>query len=300
MEYIENLANNYPQLNKPIELDIIIEGGLFNGMYSCGALLLIKQLERKKYFRVNRISGASIGSIMGYYYFTDTVNEFAKDFIDLRSSFQKDVHFHKIEEIATNNLNKLDESKLELLNDKLFITYVKNGEETTQQHFESRDDLKRAILKSIQIPYLTCNSFFREYGDDKYLDGGVPFIFNERTYKRDKYILYLNNSSVKTMFTVKNEINAHGRILEGALDAHNFFLHKNRGFLCSYIHEWNTHDFVVLRLKQLMYKLLIVVCWFFYKNHDLFVYYFDKIYFFQEINSVFKNFIKDFILLKCL
>ena len=82
MEYIENLANNYPQLNKPIELDIIIEGGLFNGMYSCGALLLIKQLERKKYFRVNRISGASIGSIMGYYYFTDTVNEFAKDFQD--------------------------------------------------------------------------------------------------------------------------------------------------------------------------------------------------------------------------
>ena len=42
MEYIENLANNYPELNKPIELDIIIEGGLFNGMYSCGALLLIK------------------------------------------------------------------------------------------------------------------------------------------------------------------------------------------------------------------------------------------------------------------
>ena len=55
MEYIENLANNYPEIDKPIQLDIIIEGGLFNGMYSCGALLLIKQLERKKYFQVGKI-----------------------------------------------------------------------------------------------------------------------------------------------------------------------------------------------------------------------------------------------------
>ena len=168
MEYIKNLSNNYPELNKPIELDIIIEGGLFNGMYSCGALLLIKELERKKYFKVNRISGASVGSIMGYYYFTDTIHELIDDFIKLRNSFQKNVNFHIIEEIATNHINELDKSKLNEINNKLFITYVKNGDETTQQYFESCDDLKRAILKSIQIPYLTCNSFFREYDKDKY------------------------------------------------------------------------------------------------------------------------------------
>jgi hypothetical protein len=300
MEYIENLANNYPELNKPIELDIIIEGGLFNGMYSCGALLLIKELEKKKYFKVNRISGASIGSIMGYYYFTDTIDDFTKDFIDLRDSFQKNVNFHKIEEITTTHLNKLDKLNLDLLNDKLFITYIKNGEETTQQYFESCDDLKRAILKSIQIPYLTSDSFFRVYDDDKYLDGGVPFIFNDRAYIKDKYVLYLNNSSLNTMFTVKNEVNAYGRILEGALDAHNFFLHKKIGVLCSYIHEWNTTNFIVLRLKQLMYKLLIVVCLFFHENRDLFVPCLNKLSFLKEIGSVLKKFMKDFILLKCL
>ena len=48
MKYIKNLASNYPARENPIELDVVIEGGAFNGLYITGCMLLLKELERKK------------------------------------------------------------------------------------------------------------------------------------------------------------------------------------------------------------------------------------------------------------
>ena len=47
MQYIKNLADNYPKLNNPINIDIVVEGGVFNGIYSTGALMLVKELEKR-------------------------------------------------------------------------------------------------------------------------------------------------------------------------------------------------------------------------------------------------------------
>jgi predicted acylesterase/phospholipase RssA len=223
MKYIDNLCENYKNINKTIDIDIIIEGGLFNGLYTAGSLFLIKKLEKKNYLRVNRISGASIGAILGFYYFCDILHEFPNDFLTIRDHFKKDLNLAKIEDIANEKIKNITKQKVDNLNSKLFITYVKNGEQITKNNYENKTDLKEALLKSIQIPYFTTNTFFRKYKNDNYLDGGVPFIFNEREFCENKYILYLNNSNIKTMFSIKNEQNAHSRILEGALDAHNFF-----------------------------------------------------------------------------
>ncbi len=50
---IENLID-FPSNHT---LDIVFEGGLFNGSYLIGALYYLKQLEEKKYIKINRISG---------------------------------------------------------------------------------------------------------------------------------------------------------------------------------------------------------------------------------------------------
>ena len=47
LNYIEKLADNFIIPDKPINIDIVIEGGCFNGLYSVGALLLIKELEKE-------------------------------------------------------------------------------------------------------------------------------------------------------------------------------------------------------------------------------------------------------------
>ena len=69
MDLIKNLADNYPKNKEPIEYNIILEGGAFNGIFSGGALMLIKELEKKHYLKVNKISGASVGALMGFLYF---------------------------------------------------------------------------------------------------------------------------------------------------------------------------------------------------------------------------------------
>ena len=42
---------------KPIVVDLIFEGGLFNGSYQLGFLSYIKKLEEKNIIKVKRISG---------------------------------------------------------------------------------------------------------------------------------------------------------------------------------------------------------------------------------------------------
>ena len=61
--YIENLASNYTIRDNPIAIDLVLDGGAFNGFYQLGSLKLIKQLEKKGYLKVNKISGVSVGSI---------------------------------------------------------------------------------------------------------------------------------------------------------------------------------------------------------------------------------------------
>ena len=53
MELINNLAENYPKNKEPLIYNVVLEGGAFNGIYSGGALILVKQLE--KHFQAQRV-----------------------------------------------------------------------------------------------------------------------------------------------------------------------------------------------------------------------------------------------------
>ena len=60
------LDDNQINLNfgeKPQRIDIVLGGGAFNGSYLIGALFFLKEMEKRNYIIVERISGCSIGSI---------------------------------------------------------------------------------------------------------------------------------------------------------------------------------------------------------------------------------------------
>ena len=61
--YIEQLLQNIPKQNVPYKLDIVFEGGSFNGLYGMGVLLFVKQMEKKGYVKIDRFSGASVGAL---------------------------------------------------------------------------------------------------------------------------------------------------------------------------------------------------------------------------------------------
>ena len=73
LQCIENLINKWKleQVVLPIQYDLILDGGAFNGSYTLGVLMYFKELTKKNYISIQRISGTSIGSIMGMLYIAD-------------------------------------------------------------------------------------------------------------------------------------------------------------------------------------------------------------------------------------
>jgi predicted acylesterase/phospholipase RssA len=57
-----------------LEIDLILDGGLFNGSYLVGALYFLKEMEKRNYIKINRVSSCSIGSIIGFLYFIDDLD----------------------------------------------------------------------------------------------------------------------------------------------------------------------------------------------------------------------------------
>ena len=66
-EYVNKLIENLPEETKKLQyIDLVLDGGIFNGSYLVGSLYFLKEMERRKYLKIARISGCSIGSIVAF------------------------------------------------------------------------------------------------------------------------------------------------------------------------------------------------------------------------------------------
>ena len=68
-DYLHTLIENLDKKNIPKEIDLILDGGAFNGAFQYGILLYIKELETLKLLNVDKISGCSVGALLGTLYF---------------------------------------------------------------------------------------------------------------------------------------------------------------------------------------------------------------------------------------
>tara|TARA_B100001094_G_scaffold332639_1_gene405603 strand:- start:2120 stop:3028 length:909 start_codon:yes stop_codon:yes gene_type:complete len=301
LDIIKKLADNFIIKEKSKDIDIVIEGGFLNGLYSLGALLLIKELENRKYFNVHRISGASVGSIMGFAYLSDSLLDIPNYFKKARYHFKKNMNLLIIKNIIEDHCISLTNEKFNFLKkDKLYISYTKNGIKKIRYRYKNKKELLDSILKSIHVPYLITGNYYHICGDNKYLDGGQPYIFNNRDTNDLRKILYLDNSNILTMFSAKSELNCHGRILEGALQCYNYLLKEKKGFLCSYLHKWNMYDYMCLRLKQISCFIIMYFVFFIEKYGSIIFSSLYKTEIYKMIKSFCKQCIIDFILYKFL
>ena len=63
--FIKTLIENIPEKHIQLELDLVLDGGAFNGVYMLGGLFYIKELETREKIKIKRVSGCSIGAILG-------------------------------------------------------------------------------------------------------------------------------------------------------------------------------------------------------------------------------------------
>jgi hypothetical protein len=179
------------------------------------------------------------------------------------TSFKKNKHVIFDEESLANIINiiekELPENILSIVNERLYITYydVLECKQIIKNNYTDVNDIFNTIKRSCFIPYITMDKLLE---DNKYIDGGTPYIFNkEEGVKR----LYINlcgiDKIIDSIVIKKDKINTH-RVLNGVLDIHDFFFRCKKTSMCSYVDNWSIIrkiEFKILKIK--IYSLCIFI-----------------------------------------
>jgi len=255
IKLIENLPDDIKNVNEPIKMDLVLDGGIFNGSYHVGALYFLKEMENRKYIKIERISGCSVGSIVGFLYFIDSLDLMPKLYDLINKEFRQTYNLKLITELKKHLSEHIPSDICERVNGRLYITYnnIKKGTKPVRSVYKDADDIINTIIKSSYIPYLIDGNVLYE---NKSVDGITPFIFKERENK----ILYLDlfgSDKLGNLLNVKNEKSNYHRILSGLLDIHSFFIKKSNTPMCSYVNDWSYSNICFNHIKTIIERICI-------------------------------------------
>lgn len=258
--FINSLIENIPEKHLPEEIDLVLDGGAFNGVYMLGGLFYIKELESREKIKIKRVSGCSIGAIIGLLYLLDKLDISIDICNDCYKSMRKRQDLKKVLSTLKSTLTKiLKEEDLQKVNNRFYLTYfdTTKGTQIIKKKYKSIENLIDNIIKSMYVPYLIDKKFTDK---DGCIDGAFPYMFKSREGKRK--VLFLNLQSldkIKKMIFIKNEKNIYPRLLEGLMDTHNFFEKDKSNNMCSYVNNWTILDILFFRLREIIYNVLVYV-----------------------------------------
>jgi len=258
---MDNLPNYIKNTDKPLKIDVVLDGGVFNGSYLAGALHFLKEMEKRKYIIVERISGCSIGSIAGFLYAMDRLDLITNLYEEFNKEFKETYSLNIIKYIKGNLMEFSNEENLKKINSKLYITYynIIKGVKKVKSQYKNWHELSDTLIKSCFFPYLINGNLLYK---NKYFDGISPYIFNEQPGRKILYMELFSSDKICGIINIKNEKTNHHRILTGLLDIHNFFIKESRTVMCCYVNEWNLFDKFYYKLKSIFEKFLTYIIYF--------------------------------------
>lgn len=273
--YINKLIENLPLEIKqnhvhktPIKIDLILDGGLFNGSYLVGALYFIKEMETRGYIKVKRISGCSIGSIVGFLYFIDALDEFPSLYELLLNDFKSQNNFGMVKSLKQKLSHSIPGNICEKVFKRLYIAYnnVKTGKKIVKKTYKNVDEIFDSIIKSCYIPFMIDGNLLYQ---NKYVDGVNPYIFEckniRKTIGGERKIIFmdlLGFDKIGDILNIKNEKTNFHRILSGMLDIHNFFIKGSQTQMCSYVNNWGLYNYFFMSIRYLIEKIIIYKVYF--------------------------------------
>ena len=149
IKLIENLPHDIKNIKEPIKMDIVLDGGIFNGSYHVGAMYFLKEMEKRNYIKINRISGCSIGSIVGFLYFIDGLDLIDKLYDLINNEFRQTYSLKIIKELKKHLGEYIPNDICDKVNGRLFITYnnIKKGIKPVKSNYKNVDDILNTIIK---------------------------------------------------------------------------------------------------------------------------------------------------------
>lgn len=256
--YINTLIDNlHFNESKPLELDLILDGGGFKGSYLIGSLLYLYELEKKNYIKINRISGSSIGALLGTLYLLERLDEWDNLYKEIVDDFKKTMNLKFLHSVLENLSQKLQENEYKKLNGKLYLNYfdIEKKQEEVISTFDSNKDVVECLKYTSYVPVITDGNM--HYNNK--IDGARPYIFETRGTNENK-ILYIDLNfigKIKNFFNTSTDKNGSARILKGIIEIHDFFSEGQQTTMCSYVNNWKLKDYGFHRFKELSWILLI-------------------------------------------
>jgi hypothetical protein len=246
-------------------IDLVLDSGIFNGSYQIGALYMLKEMEKNKMMKIERISGASIGSICGLLYFINKL-DFLEQFYSVTIKyFRKNKNVNILHDLIDNQLRELLPDDIHLqISKKIYMCYynIKKRKKIVKKTYHSVDDVLNTLKRTSFCPIFINGDILFE---KKYLDGINPFIFSKSPKKKILYVDLWGYDKIFHIFSVKNEKSNIHRILAGVLDIHLFFIKNAPTQMCSYVDDWSTHLWCKNRVVKLFIeKLAFYFVWFYF------------------------------------
>ena len=266
-EYIHKLIDNLPDhiksLKNPLLLYFIFDGGMFNGSYLIGICMFLKEMEKRNYIKIDRISGCSVGSFISLLYVSNNLDYFINNYDELLNSVKKDYNLEKYKLILNNLIPLLPKNLSKSLNNKLFINFynVKKCKTIVKNKYKNNEEIIDAIIKSSFVPFVINGNMLYK---NKFIDGFNPYIFPPSTEKKALFIDLRSWNKIFDCFNVKNEKTNFHRILTGVLDVHNFFIKDSKTDMCSYVNYWNIIDKInFYYIKKGFEKFIVYLLYYF-------------------------------------
>ena len=230
---IINLPSNITNKKVPQEMDLVLSGGCFNGSYLLGGLYFLKEMEKRGYIKINRISGSSVGSMLGLLYVTDELEYFQNSYNCVYNSFKECNYLKVIKELLLKIKNKLCNNLLDdKINNKLYICYnnVLTCKKIVKRKYKDYDELFDVILKSCFVPFLIDKNMFY---NNKYIDGLTPYFFKTKVNTQTLFLDLITCDKLFDLIIIKNEKNNTYRILSGILETHYFYTKNKNTYMCN-------------------------------------------------------------------
>jgi transcriptional regulator CtsR len=238
------------------EIDLVLDGGAFNGGYTLGALLYIKYAEKRGYLHVRRISGCSVGACVGLAYALDKLDEMTRVLTKFMEMFRQNSNMSFYKQFVTEFLDiLLEENGLSKCQNNLFISCFNKNEDKqiVVNTYENKEELRLAILRTIYIPFLSNDNIT---DSDGYIDGGYPHIFSDSEEIDGRKQLYIQLNGIDKFFNmihIKSESTIVNRMMRGLEDIRSFVQRGGeQTFMCSFVENWNPIDNVLYKSKPFL------------------------------------------------
>ena len=137
--------------------------------------------------------------------------------------------------------------------------------------------------------------------ENRYIDGGTPYIFDKECGVNRMYInLLCSMDKVKDAMIIKRDKIVMHRILGGILDVHNFFFKCKKTPMCCYVEDWGIVRMIEFKMLEWRLYMVCIILYVIVKVRNDIVYkYYKDNKFISAVSNMLRRWLSEVVEMNC-